>query len=240
MSYPAYVDNGGIFAEGDYSVTCDYPATVNLNDICIAQLGDADNDSFTEPTGDGWNKVDEETANANWSTTWMWKRCDGTEGGTTQTFTTQLLAGQGVYGVISRYSGCITTGNPYEANTKTTVSQETTSTVSSITVGTERLVLCLLNVEDDVSIGDVTDFTEAYYLTSTFGGDAALKVIYQQKSDGTTTERTSSLGGNEYQNTYTFALIPPAAGWTGKINGTTNPSKINNVSVSGISKVNGV
>lgn len=38
---------------------------------------------------------------------------------------------------------------------------------------------------------------------------------------------------------FSFAAAA-AAGWTGKINGVTNPTKINGIAVSGISKVNGV
>jgi hypothetical protein len=48
MAAPVYQDNGGISAAtGQASISLNFPATVNNNDILLAALLDADNDTFS-------------------------------------------------------------------------------------------------------------------------------------------------------------------------------------------------
>ena len=209
--YPVYEDNGGMFAEGAFSVDVDCPATVNVNDILIASLLDADDDAFSAPPS-GWAKIKDFTSMSTASTVIFWKRADGTEDGTTVTFRSNKTAGNGVYGVISRFSGCVTTGSPWDHELSNAVQQGTTVTVyGTTTQGNYGLAVSFIIVEDDVSISTVTDYTEEWYLTSTFGGDAAMKLQTQQVPTATTlANQTATLGGNDYRASHQLSLISSA------------------------------
>lgn len=237
MAYPVYEGNGGIFAAGDYSVTCDYPATVNVNNIAWVSLLDADNDTFTVP--EGWNPVDEDGSVAAASTCWMWRRCDGTEGGTSQTFISQLLAGSGVYGVISIISGCRTSGVPYESKAMTSVSQGTSAAIPACeTLGVERLVCAFINVEDNVSVGVGSGYAEDFELQSTFGGDACLELQSQQVATAQTIGATSAaLGGDDYNGVVVVAFKPVGAAWPNKWIGQSNFNKANKVEIGNIKSI---
>jgi hypothetical protein len=216
----AYVNNGGIFAEGDFSVTVDFPVTVADKAIAIALLGDADNDTFTVPAG--WALIDEDGANSNWSICAMWKRCDGTEGGTSQTFTSQLNAGAGVYGVIAIFSGVVESGDPYEDKEKRSVDQYNyiysiwpPATIDPTTDGC--LITSLVFVEDNVtpdllgtSTGQNFDQIE-FTLLSDFGGDASFQIhTYLLDPASSLSASTAATNGNDYNGTITIALTPKA------------------------------
>lgn len=204
-SYPAYVDNGGIAAEGDFEVNVSYPATVNLNDILIAQLLDADNDAFATPAG--WTLIYQEGANANASHAYFWKRATGDESGT-QLFTTALSAGSGVYGVISRYSGCITSGTPYEDATGAAVTQTSTPTIPAMTATAGgRLAVGFVTIEDNITLTGHSGYTNAYQEMSVFGGDANLAGAHQQ-TDGNIASDALSLASAEYTGILGILLIP--------------------------------
>lgn len=237
MAYPVYEGNGGIFAAGDYSITCNYPVAVDVNDIAWVQLLDADNDTFTVP--EGWNLVDEDGSVTFASTCWMWRRCDGTEGGTSQTFISQLGAGAGVYGVISIFSGCRTSGVPYEGKAMTAVSQGASAAILACeTLGVERLVCVFINVEDNVSVGVGSGYAEDYELQSTFGGDACLELQSQQVATAQTIEATSAaLGGNDYNGVLVVAFKPVGANWSNKWIKQNNIGKANKIEIGNIKSI---
>ena len=217
-----YVNNGGIFAEGDYSVTVDFPAIVADKVIAVAMLGDADNDTFTVPSG--WALIDEDGTNSNWSICAMWKRCDGTEGGTSQTFTSQLNAGAGVYGVIAIFSGVVESGDPYEDKEISNVAQSTViqsmATFSTLDPTTDGcLITSFVFIEDNVtpdllgtSFGQLYDQIE-FTLLSDFGGDVSLGVhTYEQDPAAQLSKSQSAIGSNEYNGVITIALTPATTG----------------------------
>jgi hypothetical protein len=209
-SGPLYVDNGGIVAGINAAIDLTYPATVDANDILIACLMDADNDDFDTPAG--WTQILEYTTQANLSGAWYWKRADGTEGGGTVTFTSTLSAGQVVAGIMYRFSGCKTTGVPYEDATGASPAQASNCTVSTITTtGTNRLAVAFVTVEDNVSVAEATGYTEESELQDTTGTDLAFSCQTQQKRDaGDVNGSTPSLGGNDYSTVLTLALLPEA------------------------------
>jgi hypothetical protein len=212
MAYPVYEDTGGIADGADYSVDVPFPSTVNDEDILIVALLDADNDTFSVPAG--WALIREDGSNSNCSTCWMWMRADGTETGT-QTFTSQLDAGAGVYGIMYRFSGCIITGTPFEDPDQTLVLQNTNYTRPAVTTSDiERLGVCCVNIEDNVSPAPTAGWTERVEQSSTLGGDAALQMQDKQIATATTeTADTSTVGGNDYHGVVVFALLPvPGAG----------------------------
>ena len=209
MAYPVYEGNGGIAAAGDYSVDVPYPSGISAGDILIVQLLDADNDSFNTPTD--WALIYQEGANSNASHAYFWKRATGSESGT-ETFTSVLNAGAGVYGVMSRFSGCASAGTPYENISGVAVSQTSTPTIPALTIGgIDRLAVGFVTVEDNISLTGLTDFTQAYQLESTFGGDANLGCFYQEVSSNTAADELA-LATGEYTGVLGFALLPWVSG----------------------------
>ena len=211
MAYPVYQDNGGIAAADDFSVDVPYPGTVNADDILIVALLDADNDTFTVPSN--WYLIKEEGTNANCSVAWMWKRASGSETGT-ETFTSQLTAGSLVCGVMYRFSGCVTSGTPYEDANQTAVLQETTYTRPAVTTtDNERLGVCIVNVEDNMTVDPTTNWTERSELLTSFGSDGAFELQDKQIPSATTENAdTASIGGDDYHGVVVFALLPTGAG----------------------------
>ena len=140
ITYPAYLDTGGIGTGTDAVVVVPFPSSVSNNDIAIVALLDADNDTFTVPSN--WNLIREFELQPNCSTAWMWYRCNGSEGGTTQQFDSQLTAGSLVAGIIYTFSGCITGSTPIEDPDQTFVSQAITYTNPAVTTdGIGRLAM---------------------------------------------------------------------------------------------------
>lgn len=213
MAYPVYESSGNIADGADFSVDVPYPATVNDKDILIACLLDADNDTFTVPAD--WALILEDGSNSNCSTAWMWLRADGTELGTV-TFASQLNAGAGVYGVMHRFSGCIETDvPPFEDSDQTLVIQDTTYTRPAVTTSAaERLGVCAVNIEDNMSPSPCAGWTERDEQSSTLGGDCTLQIQDKQIAAATTeTSQTAAVGGDDYHGVVVFALLPvPAAG----------------------------
>ena len=219
MAYPVYEGNGGIAAGSDAAVAVPYPGTINANDILIVIVGDADNDSFDVPSG--WAKVGSHTTNTNFSSAWYWMRSpSGSESGT-ETFTSALSDGAVVAGVMLRFSGCVTTGDPYEAATSAGVTRSTSATISEIeTLGAERLCCCLIGVEDNLGTSGGTNYSEAMDVTTATGTDMGFSLFtYQKATAGVVSSETATVGGNDYWSTYTFALKPPAGATTHQLAG---------------------
>ena len=213
MAYPVYQSNGGIGTGTDFSVAVSYPSTVNADDILIAAIMDADDDSFDTPAG--WTKIDEKTTESNLSVAHYWKRADGTESGSV-TFTSVLNAGSLVAGIIYRYSGCVKYGVPFEGHFSRTILQGTQTApqfnAGSGITATERLAVAIAIVEDDT----ISSFTAGFYgftedsrLSTTAGTDAH----FATASVGTDVEILSPnqcywTQGNEYYSAFSLYLIP--------------------------------
>jgi hypothetical protein len=208
MAAPVYQDNGGISAAtGQASIDVNWPATVNNNDIILAALLDADNDTFSTPTD--WTKITELT-NANFSVAFFWYRADGTETGT-ETFTSGSSSGNTIAGVMSRYSGCKTTGTPYEDPGTDGITLSNTIGVPAVTTtGIERLLVAQSLVEDDTTItGGTSGYTVAFNLTSAVGDDCRIAMQYQEVLTAQTIAAgTATLGASEYWGTLNLALLP--------------------------------
>ena len=207
MAYPAYEDNGGIADGTDYAVAVPYPGTVNENDILLVCVLDADNDSFDVPSG--WAKITEDTSNSNASFAWYWKRATGSETGS-ETFTSVLNASALVAGVMARFSGCVTTGDPYDTGFgHETVNQGTTINIPTLdTADTERLVVAMIAVEDNTGVSQASDYTEAFDVTTTTGGDGEFSFQTQQVATDSTVPADTATTGNDYHATCVIALKP--------------------------------
>lgn len=202
-----YVENGGIAFGADASVDVPFPGTVSANDIFIISVLDADNDAFDTPTD--WALIYQDAANANATVAFFWLRAAGTESGTV-TVTGSLTAGQGVWGVMSRYTGCVTTGTPYEDATGVAVSQTSTPTIPEITsTDVNRLAVGLVSVEDNITLTGMSAYTQAFQELSTGGSDANLAGFTQEITTASTVVAEAlSLASAEYTGIVGILLKP--------------------------------
>ena len=210
MAYPVYEDNGGMAAADAATIDVAYPATVNENDILITILIDNDDDTFTTPSG--WTKVHENTGGSIYlCTAWYWKRATGTESGT-ETFTSNSDSGDVLSGTMFRFSGCVTSGAPYEDHTTAGDDDAATSaaTISAITTeGSERLCVCLMAEQDNRAITEGSTYTLETQLSTDVGGDQLVGLCtYEQATADDVAADSVTWSGPDRWHTYTFALIP--------------------------------
>ena len=216
MAYPVFESYGQIGTGTDYSVDVPYPSTVNVNDILICAVMDADDDSFDTPSG--WFKTVEFTSHSNMSVAYYWKRATGSETGT-ETFTSTKNAGQLVAGIMARFSGCATSGGAFDSTSTYGITGPGTNVnIPSITtLGDERLVFNIVVIEDNVSCTTAAPngWVPAFYVATGVGSDAAFKGQWLQvPTPDTISGDTCTLGGNDYHSTQCIALrssVP--AGW---------------------------
>jgi len=212
MAYPIYQSTGGIGTGTDYAVDVPYPSIVNADDILIASIMDADNDTFNVPAG--WTKIDEDGTHSNLSVAFYWKRADGTETGSV-TFTSLLNSGSLVAGIMYRYSGCVKYGVPYENSSGAkAVTQSTTFTANPSVSKTngQRLGVAFLIVEDNTLVGiwnNAHGYSEDSSLSTSTGSDAAFAAASSEDSSADSV--ISSGNGNEYYSSISLHLIPEGA-----------------------------
>lgn len=203
MAYPVYEDNGGLATGTDATVAVNYPATVNDGDILIANLLDADNDTFSAPGG--WTEIYQEGADSNACVAYFWYRADGTETGSV-TFTSAAGSGQLIVGVISRYSG-VHWNTPPESGTGTAVSQGN-AVIPAITTSRsdDMLAVGLVGLEDDTGISGASNYTQSYLLGTTVGSDGQLGGYHQQVNSSPSSE-SLNVNSKDYAGTGAILLI---------------------------------
>jgi hypothetical protein len=147
---------------------------------------------------------------ASYSFTFWWKRADGDEDGGSRFFASNSDAGSVAAAVMLRFSGGITTGVPYEAQTSSGITQSTSPSISQITtLGKSRLCLSLVGVEDNRTFTGGTDYQKEFELLTTFGNDTALALYSNAVPDGgVVSQETLTIDQIEYWGTFTLALIP--------------------------------
>ena len=206
MAYPAYVDNGGIAADNnELFLDIPYPGTVNANDVLITIIGIDDDDVFIFPNG--WY-LGGALRGTYFSVSWYWNRAAGTESGT-ERWQVGVDNGKTLAGVMLRFSGCVTAGNPYGANTSAGISQGTTGAISDITtLGADRLCVCLAGIEDDTGTSDdAVSYSEIVDVTTAVGNGMGFSVFsYQKAAAGAVGADSFTIGGTDYWGTHTLAL----------------------------------
>jgi len=209
MAYPVYEDNGGMATGTDAGAAASYPGTVNADDILIAVCTDEDGDTWTTPSG--WTAIRSSNVSA-FSTATFWKRATGSESGT-ETFNTQLTDGSVVTATIFRFSGCVTSGTPFEADTvwNSTVKTNTATIQDITTLDTERLCISFACQEDNTAHSGTTVYTtNAADLSTDVGNDARVTLYTTQKATAGAvgSDSVTNGGGTDFVATHTMALIP--------------------------------
>lgn len=237
MTYPAYVDHGGI-ATGygtPSGIDLAFPGSVDINNILVASVFSKGFQNWGTPAG--WTQI---SANGNHELHYL--RADGTETGTVHfPMTTEYNPR---WGLMYRFSGCITTGSPFEAYAQGSATSATVSIPSITTLGLERLCVHFGQIRNDVGANnDATYYVEASEDLSTFMSDAEFDLYtYQKATAGVVPADSYTIGASTWHYRHVLALIPVPAGYGHTVIGVApaNIGKVLGVATADISKVIGV
>ena len=251
MAYPVYEGNGGIGSDTDADVVLSWPAGVAENDILVAIVGnDAENAwSLATTGGQAWAWVGARVDyGSDFSSACQWHRVTAAEAATppaSTTFIADIDSGTVIAGVMTRFSGCYTGGDPFESKTTAGVTQSTAATISEVvTINTDRLCSCFIGIQDNVGTSGGTNYAEVMDVTTSTGDDMGFSLFtYQQATADTVSAETATVGGNDFWATYTLAMRPSATG--GYPNdvigvGTADIGKVNAVGTADVIRVIGV
>jgi len=241
MAYPAYAESStivGVATAGTTGINVNYPATVNSDDILILYLNGKAAVTWDLPSGF--------TSISGARRAIYWRRASGSESGTI-TCTNDNASSMSMYGIIYRFSGCATSGNPYEGYATTTGNSTTVDIpdLASATTGIERLCICATSVNDDVTASDnATNYSQANTQRITTGSDGSFHLYtYQQATAGKPgADSYTQTGGGDFFDSRTMALKPPSVGYANDVIGVASASigKVNGVATANIAKVSGV
>ena len=214
---PTYISNGGMTGTAGGNVDVTYPSSPSSDDIFILFAGCSRTD-VTYGAVSGWNgPIQKNTEPGDATAAWYWKRSAGTESGTV-TVTRSPTQGTS-YGVIAMFRGCVTTEAPHEQEATNQADSNTASSSSVTPTTDDTRIVCLIAVEDDVSIATLSggDYAEDFELNDATGQDFAFAVDSFAMSTATTEgAQTASLGGTDSWITFTLALKSLAAPDTGR------------------------
>lgn len=219
MAAPAFVS-----ATAQGSATATTTATVTLpttaaNDILIARaINGGANVAMTLAgtyNGGAWTSIDSGGWTSGWGGVW-WSRCTGNHSGQTVVSST---ATDSTSLQVVRYSGCITTGSPLDANiAAATVAAGADATLAAFTTTVaETLVVLSFEIDDNQAVSaplkNAVAMNNVASASSSGGADSlAGSADLAQAVAGTTGTFaiTVAAGTNQGKRMTGFALKPPA------------------------------
>lgn len=208
-SYPVYKDSGSVTsAAGVADRNVAYPATVNEDDILLIVMLDAEADTFTTPAG--WASVHAQSDNANLSVALFWKRAVGTETGTV-TVTSASAATGVIAGVMHRFSGCVTSGTPYEEKISNVVALDAGQSLSNNSaLGNSRLGIVITLVADNPTITDnSTGYTEGFLFKGSAGTAFSTILSWEEIANSSYSDGTVNYTWvSDYSTQIGFMLLP--------------------------------
>ncbi len=205
-AYPIF-EEVGAYVGGTSVTTIDVPYTggESNNDIVFLQLsGWGSNVGYNTPSG--WTILSEVPSISLDSPIVFWRRCNGTESGS-QTVT--WTASQNATGIMSRWSGCKTSGDPFEALTDTPLLNASVYTVPSITtLGDTRLAVCLIERYGNTNSGSPSDYTKSFEEQYVAGSSVWYGLSQQIATASVVAADSFTAFSTGNYHTTNFALIP--------------------------------
>lgn len=199
-------------------LTADFPASVLVNDVAIVPVELSDNCVTGDFSASGFTVASAvNPASSGWTQAFLWKRCAGTEGGTTLSVAMSTGAINRI-GVISVYRGCVTSGTPYEGLVSSNTTTGTTIVAPDLTTsGTDRLGILLSSHKDSSqTVTGATGWSQDWiYDNHTGSGRQAIGYSRTIASAGTVTGVTLNYGFSAAGTCIALALIPATAGSVG-------------------------
>lgn len=149
-SPPAFRQIGALAADasaGGYSITPALPTGWQANDIHLLMVASSASATFS---GLGaWNSLgssDQTTLYVQW----YWRRAQG--GDTAPTIGISAGGNSAIWGQIVGYSGCVTSGDPYDDTTIDGSTSDTTPDTALVTsAGDNRRAVCMMATSDDLA-----------------------------------------------------------------------------------------
>jgi hypothetical protein len=188
------------------ALTPAFPAVGVLADDIAVCVHFADTTSAVTWPG-GWTVLTAATT-TNWESQVAWKRCTGTEAGTTISLTQATAVVKGAQIYIFRL--CIAPGTPYEDySTATGTSTSATSNATTVS-GVDRLAVRITANSDDVTGSTPAGYTSPVADTTTLGNDGALTLDFKVVPSATTVAASTRSITSGAFTVHDFALIPLA------------------------------
>lgn len=202
-----YEDDGGWVENTGRTLNVPYPTTVNENDILI--IASSYNSGDIDTTLSGWNLIYNNGDNSCDFAYW-WKRANGTETGNV-TITDISTSIQSFNGIMFRFSGCTTSGTPYESLSGNFTTGSTINLQEIISTDSNRLATQIF-IENRQSTVISSTYSNSYsnyydagtgnankYTSGVFTLDVATASTVLEENISTNFARKTSIG---------FMLIP--------------------------------
>lgn len=187
---PSYVNAGALAGSaGTTSLAVSFPGSVAADDIALLW-----SISYSAMTYPGTFTAETGVQDVPTATLFRmgWKRCSGTEGGTSVNIT---LSSNQIWAQIAIFTGCVASGTPYEGYSAVTGSDSTgTLTTPAIVSTVDQTLGVLLAINNgNVTFTPASGFTERLDNANTTGVDAAFAVdTIVKAAAGTTSAGTKA------------------------------------------------
>ncbi len=204
---PVWEDQGGTGYGASGTVDADYMGTIDAEDTLFLISCTNSNQTFTTPSG--WILVGTNASSILSSSIWQ-KEATGSETGSV----TVNNSGSGdSFAIIVRFSGCITSGVPYEALVISAPQNTDIIPISEITtLGGNRLAIAFYMFFDFLNPGNPSTYTERFFDGTTSGTDVIFALASQEIATAQTVSADSCTMSRAVDTTtYTMALIPAPA-----------------------------
>lgn len=217
MAAPVFAGAGAADAQLGNTINLPFPAGLAADDILIAQCETRDNVEIATPVD--WNQDAVNgfrNSNATNRGEWFWKRATGLEAGS-EAFTRALVGATTFFGRMYRFTGCITTGTPYDVSDQAGIGNSALWTPAPLTLpdAQDRLMLCLVMANQDVLLpgdytgGTVSPVPELAESETTVGNDATLHLAGIDYSlAGLFDYGSQTVALTNSQTLFTLALLP--------------------------------
>jgi hypothetical protein len=199
------------------SITVRYPATVNNGDIAFL-LGftrDSANVDLSAPalwTAFAAATTQDVTGSVDLSSRMFWRRCDGSEGGTTLTLVTNTSSSTShlKFGTIFTVSNAIASGTPYEDYDATTSTAATIDSPTTTTTDVDRLAIrVFVGGGVTAQTSAPSGWTRPLAIGTSVGNDAEVSVDWKELSSATTEAATTHDSNTTHAAiAYAFAVLP--------------------------------
>lgn len=215
---PAFIEDAGLVGNaGTEAVNVPYPASVPANSIAILQaiMYDTLNPN-TLNIPSGFSEIDLggvfSSGDANSHMGLYWKRCTGSEGGTTVNITSTAghASTDTLAGIISIWSDCITSGTPYEGVASGNANNTSMVGSAVTTLGNNRRVCHFGATWDSTTGSPSAGYTENYDAQTGSGTFDGAVFCYSKSvpSAGSVSSATHTLAASRRWRTVALALIP--------------------------------
>lgn len=207
MAAPVLAAVGAYLSAGSgTSAAIAVPSGVQAGDIILVTLHFEDAATITPPAGFALLDVEVLTTPGFWNYI-FWKRATGADSGT---YTFGLGADDWRTGIAARFTGCATTGDPWDVftNASSSTSSSTTPAVSLTTTGADRLLVWAADLWDVSTFTAPTSYARP---TNSWPSSRLLDICTRSQAvAGATGSVTGTLGTARQRVAWLIALRPPA------------------------------